>query len=72
MLTPERMKEVVPNYLIQIDEDTKSIAITKGGRSDWIRISVKRAIDWVNAGIEDLDGRSQDELLEILENWDSL
>ena len=70
MLTLEQMKERVSNYMILFDEDLKEVSITKGsGQTTWVTISTKRAIEWVEAGIDDLDCRSKNEMLELLNSW---
>lgn len=69
MLSNENMRAEAKKYLIEINEEERSIAITKGRHSNWISISVTRAIEWVNAGIEDLEGKSKKQMLEILNGW---
>ena len=69
MLSPERMKEQAPKYQIYFDEDTKEALIAKDSNQTWVKVSIKRAIDWVNAGIDDLDCRSKKEMLEMLNTW---
>lgn len=70
MLTLEQMKERVLNYQMSFDEDFKEVLITHGsGQTTWVKVSYDRAIDWVNVGIDDLDCRSKDEMLELLNKW---
>lgn len=70
MLTLEQMKERVDNYMITFDVDFKEASITKGaGQTTWVTVSNKRAIQWVEAGIQDLDCRSKERMLELLNTW---
>ena len=70
MLTLEQMKERVADYMIEFDVDFKEASITKGsGQTTWVTVSTKRAIQWVEAGIEDLDCRSKERMLELLNSW---
>ena len=67
MLNPERMKEQAPKYQLSIDSYSKEVYLIKS--SGDVQISTKRAIGWVNAGIDDLDRRSKEQMLEILKSW---
>lgn len=70
MLTQLQMKEQVQNYQICFDTDRKQASIIKGsGQGTWLNISIERAIDWVNAGIDDLDCRTKEEMLTLLKSW---
>lgn len=70
MLTLEKMKEQVNNYQITFDEYSKEAFITKGfGQTNWVKVSIKRAIDWVNVGIDDIDCRDKKEMLDLLNSW---
>jgi len=70
MLTLEQMKERVDNYMITFDVDFKEASITKGiGQTTWVTVSNKRAMQWVEAGIQDLDCRSKERMLELINTW---
>jgi len=71
MLSPERMKEQVYNYQISFDERIKEAYVIKGSgnSSKWVKVTTQRAIEWVNAGIDDIDCRSKKEMLEMLNSW---
>jgi hypothetical protein len=67
MLTVEQMKLQASNYMLDISEDTKNVYLlkTKGD----VKISHKRALDWANAGISDLDCRSKQEMIDLFTSW---
>lgn len=69
MLNSVRMNEQVSKYLMSIEDDCKKVYIVKDGSQNWVKISTERAIEWVNAGIEDIDCRSKEEMLQILNSW---
>lgn len=69
MLKPEQMKEQAPRFLIEFDEISKQVVLTKDTSKSGVLISTKRAIQWVNAGVEDLECRSKEEMLELLNSW---
>ena len=64
MKSVEQMKLEAKKYLLSIDDSAGEVYLVK--KSGYVQISAKRAIDWVNAGIDDLDCRSTERLLEIL------
>lgn len=67
MRTPEQMKGDAQKYLLAFDEDDKQVWLVKG--NGYVELRAKRAIDWVLAGINDLDCRSEEKMLEILKRW---
>lgn len=69
MLKPEQMKEHAHRYLIEFDEISKQVVLTKDTSKSGVLISTKRAIQWVNAGVEDLECRTKEEMLELLNSW---
>ena len=71
MLSLERMKEQVKDYQIYFDESDEKVYITKGsGMTNWIKISYKRALKWINVGIDDLDCRSKQEMINLISLWE--
>lgn len=70
MLTLEKMKEQVNKFQITFDEYSKEAFVTKGlGQTNWVKVSIERAIDWVNVGIEDIDCRDKQDMLDLLNSW---
>ena len=67
MLNQEKMKEQVHKYQLCFIEDSKIVCLIKP-KGD-VELSIERAIEWVNAGIDDLDCRSKEQMLEILNSW---
>ena len=67
MLSTAQMKEQAPNYSLCFIEDSKIVCLIKP-KGD-VKLSIERAIEWVNAGIDDLDCRSKEQMLEILNSW---
>lgn len=63
----DKMKEQARNYLLEIKEEEKRCYLLKSKGE--VEITPKRAIEWVNADIDDLDCRSKKEMLEILNSW---
>ena len=69
MLSNEKMRDQASKYLIDVCEEYKECVITRGGNSNWVAVSLKRALQWVEAGIEDLNCKSQKEMKELIEGW---
>lgn len=69
MLSKEKMVQQVSKYQISFDMENKEVFIAKDGNDDWVNLTYKRAIEWVEAGIDDLDCRSQEKMLTILNSW---
>lgn len=69
MISKDKMKQEAINYTMHFNEDFKHVSFTNGRYSDWIKLSYKRAIEWVEAGVQDLDCRSKKEMLELLNQW---
>jgi hypothetical protein len=67
MRKPEQMREDARKYMLAFGEDSKEVWLMKG--QSFVTITAKRAIDWVMAGIDDLDCRSEEEMLELLNQW---
>ena len=67
MLNNEKMLQEVKSYQLEIMEDTKEIYLSK--RSGAVKLSIKRAIEWVNLGITDLDCRTKSEMLKLFNSW---
>lgn len=67
MLNTEKMLQQVKNYQLEILENSKEIFLNKP--SGDVKLTVKRAIEWVNVGIKDLDCRSKEEMLELFNSW---
>jgi len=67
MLNQEKMKEQVHKYQLCFIEDSKIVCLIKP-KGD-VKLSIERAIEWVNAGIDDIDCRSKKEMLEMLNTW---
>lgn len=64
MKSVEQMRLDANKYLLQIYEDDGECYLVKN--SGFVKVSVKRAIDWVNAGITDIDCRDTNKMLTIL------
>jgi hypothetical protein len=70
MLTVEKMKEQLEDYQMWFDESQKKVYIAKGcGTVNWVKVSYKRALEWVNVGIDDLDCRTEKEMIETIKLW---
>lgn len=70
MLTLEQMKKQVSKCQLSFDEENKEVWITKGtGQTNWVQLSYDRAIEWINVGIDDIDCRSKEEMLKLLNSW---
>jgi hypothetical protein len=70
MLKLEQMKEQVSNYMIEFNEVFKEVRVTKGsGQTNSVKVSIKRAMEWIEVGIKDLDCRSKQEMLDLLDSW---
>lgn len=67
MRKPEEMREEAKKYMLAFGEDSKEVWLIK--RQGYVGITAKRAIDWVLAGIDDLDCRSEKEMLDLLNQW---
>lgn len=67
MLSTAQMKEQAPNYSLCFCEDVKVVYLIKS-KGD-VKISIERAIEWVNAGVDDLDCRSKEQMLTLLNSW---
>lgn len=67
MLKQEQMKEQVNKYQIEISEWNQTVYLLKP--KGQVKLSTARAIAWVEAGIDDLDCRSKEQMLEILKSW---
>lgn len=65
MLSQEKMKEQAQKYMLTIEKDGTPYILK---RTAWVKVSTKRAIEWVNAGIDSLEGYSKSEMLELLNN----
>lgn len=65
MRKPEQMREDAKKYLLAFGE--KEVWLVKG--NGYVEITAKRAIDWVLAGIDDLDCRSEQKMLDLLNEW---
>lgn len=64
MKSVEQMKLEASKYLLQIYKNDGECYLVK--HSGYVKISVKRAIDWVNAGIKDIDCKDTNKMLEVL------
>jgi fructosamine-3-kinase len=70
MLTNEQMKRQIKEYQITFDLDTKEAYITKGaGQTQWVKVSNSRALQWIHAGIDDLDARDKADMIELINQW---
>ena len=67
MIKSNHMEEQAQKYCLGFVLDDKEVYLCKH-QSD-VKLTTKRAIDWVNAGITDLDCRSKEKMLEILNSW---
>lgn len=67
MLSIAQMKEQAPKYQLCFVEDSKQVFLIKP-KSD-MKLSSERAIEWVNAGVDDLDCRSKEQMLMLLNSW---
>lgn len=67
MLTLEQMKNKLDDYQLAFVEDEKMIYLIKS--KGQVKLSIERAIEWVNAGIDDLDCRTKNQMLELLNSW---
>lgn len=67
MLTLQQMEQQVDKYLLEFIEDDKQIYLlkTKGE----VVITCERALQWVEAGIKDLDCRRKNEMIELINEW---
>jgi tRNA(Phe) wybutosine-synthesizing methylase Tyw3 len=67
VLDNQKMREQAQKYILEIDVKERAAYLLKhkGG----ITLSTERAIEWVNAGIDSLEGYSKKEMLEILKKW---
>ena len=71
MLTLEKMKERVSKYQMYFDDDFKEVLITQGvGQTRWVKVSYDRARQWIEAGIDDLDCKSKEQMLELIDSWE--
>lgn len=70
MLNLEQMKQAIKSndYMLNFVETSKEVYLLK--YTGDIQLTVKRAIQWVEAGISDLDCRTQEEMLQILKSWE--
>ena len=68
MLTKKQMLEQVSDYILSIQEGSKTVYLAKG-RGAWVVITPERAIEWVKVGIDELDCLDAEEMLEILNSW---
>lgn len=66
MLNREQMKQRIKeeDYCLCIYEEDEQVWLLK--HRGEVRITPQRAIEWVEAGIEDLDCRSKETMLEVL------
>lgn len=70
MLTKDEMLKQVSNYQIYLDERRKEALITKGaGMTSWVKVSHERALQWIHAGIDDLDARDKEDMLILVNQW---
>lgn len=67
MTNLENMKEQAAKYILEINEDWKEVWLLK--HKGEVKLSVKRAIQWVEAGIDSFDGYSKQAMLDILNSW---
>lgn len=67
MLTLQQMEQQVDKYLLEFIEDDKEIYLlkTKGE----VKITCERALQWIEAGITDLDCRRKNEMIELINEW---
>ena len=71
MKTLDQMKQEVSKYQMWFDQNDKKVFITKGsGQTTWVKVSYKRALQWVEVGIDDLDCRSKEEMIELINSWE--
>jgi hypothetical protein len=70
MLTVEKMKEQLEDYQMWFDESQKKVYIAKGcGTVNWVKVSYKRALQWIQVGIDDLDCRTEEEMINLINSW---
>lgn len=67
MLNNEQMKQQAEKYQLYFDEIQEQVFLLKP--KGHVRITTQRAIEWVNVGIDDLDCRSKERMLELLNSW---
>lgn len=68
MLKPEQMKERANEYELYFYESAKEVYISHNG-DEYVKIKPQRAKLWVEAGIQDLDCRTKQEMLDLLNSW---
>ena len=63
MLSEEKMKEQAKKYIMTIEDDGNAYILKSNA---WVKVSTKRAIQWIEAGIDSLEGYSKKEMIELL------
>ena len=66
MLSQNKMKEQARKYILTIESDGTAYILKSNA---WVKVSIKRAIEWVNAGIDSLEGYSKEEMLKLLNTY---
>lgn len=69
MLNQQKMTEQVSKYQMGFVLDTKEVFIIKDSNDEWVKVSYKRAVEWINAGIDDIDCRSKEQMLKLVSSW---
>jgi len=67
MVKKEQMQLEALKYLLSFEEWNKTVFLVK--RKGAVKLTYKRALEWVEAGIEDLGCRSKEEMIGLLKNW---
>lgn len=66
MLNQQKMTEQVSRYQMGFVLDSKEVFIIKDSNDEWVKVSYKRAVEWINAGIDDIDCRSKEQMLKLV------
>lgn len=67
MIKQEQMKIEATKYLLSLEDWCQTAFLIKS-KGD-VKVSHKRAIEWINAGIDSFEGYSKQEMLDIINSW---
>ena len=69
MVNLDRMKQQAKRYQLAFDKTSKEIYLISYAKSGDIKISYLRALEWIEAGIADIDCRSKEKMIELIQSW---
>jgi hypothetical protein len=67
MVQKEQMKLEALKYLLSFETWNQTVFLVK--KKGAVKLTYQRALEWVEAGIDDLECRSKEEMIDLLNTW---